>query len=77
MTMKLSGRVCAPCSKTSGLTIVGEASTAGEAVPRIVATRPDVAVLDVQLPDGTGVDVCREVRSRRARDRVPHAHQLR
>ena len=48
----------------AGLTIVGEAATAGEAVPRIVATRPDVAVLDVQLPDGTGVDVCRDVRSR-------------
>ncbi len=48
----------------SGLTVVGEASTASEAVPRIVATRPTVAVLDVQLPDGTGIDVCREIRSR-------------
>jgi DNA-binding NarL/FixJ family response regulator len=48
----------------SGLTVVGEAATASEAVPRIVATRPNVAVLDVQLPDGTGIDVCREIRSR-------------
>ena len=64
MTMKLFARVCEHCSRTPGSTIVGEASTAGEAVPRIVATRPEVAVLDVQLPDGTGVDVCREVRSR-------------
>jgi DNA-binding NarL/FixJ family response regulator len=48
----------------SGLTVVGEASTAAEAVPRIVATQPKVAVLDVQLPDGTGIDVCREIRSR-------------
>ncbi len=48
----------------AGLTVVGEASSAAEAVPRIVATRPQVAVLDVQLPDGTGIDVCREVRSR-------------
>jgi two-component system, NarL family, response regulator DevR len=48
----------------SGLTVVGEASTASEAVPRIVATQPQVAVLDVQLPDGTGIDVCREIRSR-------------
>src|ERR1700748_2996984 len=48
----------------SGLNVVGEASTAAEAVPRIVATRPRVAVLDVQLPDGTGIDVCREIRSR-------------
>jgi DNA-binding NarL/FixJ family response regulator len=48
----------------SGLTVVGEAATASEAVPRIVATQPKVAVLDVQLPDGTGIDVCREIRSR-------------
>ena len=48
----------------SGLTVVGEASTASEAVSRIVATQPKVAVLDVQLPDGTGIDVCREIRSR-------------
>jgi DNA-binding NarL/FixJ family response regulator len=46
-----------------GLTVVGEASTAEEAVHRIPAVRPDVAVLDVRLPDGSGVEVCREVRS--------------
>ena len=44
--------------------IVGEAGTAAEAISRIPPTRPDVAVLDVRLPDGTGVEVCREVRSR-------------
>jgi DNA-binding NarL/FixJ family response regulator len=49
--------------EAEGLRVVGEASTAAEAVRRIVATRPRVAVLDVQLPDGTGVDVCRDVRS--------------
>ncbi len=43
--------------------IVGEASTAEEAIQRIPAVRPHVAVLDVRLPDGTGVEVCREVRS--------------
>ena len=43
--------------------IVGEAGTAEQAVSRILATSPDVAILDVQLPDGSGVEVCREVRS--------------
>ncbi|MFF1635302.1 response regulator [Leifsonia sp. NPDC058248] len=42
--------------------VVGEASTAREARARIPATKPDVAVLDVRLPDGSGIDVCREIR---------------
>ncbi|HEY7133479.1 MAG TPA: response regulator transcription factor [Acidimicrobiia bacterium] len=46
------------------LVVVGEAGTADEALSRIPPTRPDVAVLDVRLPDGNGVEVCREVRSR-------------
>jgi DNA-binding NarL/FixJ family response regulator len=44
--------------------VVGEAGTAEEALNRIPSTRPDVAVLDVRLSDGDGVEVCREVRSR-------------
>jgi DNA-binding NarL/FixJ family response regulator len=44
--------------------IVGEAGTAEEAYGRIPATSPDVAVLDVRLPDGNGVEVCREIRSK-------------
>ncbi|QWC84469.1 response regulator transcription factor [Nocardioidaceae bacterium] len=47
-----------------GIVVVGEAGSAAEAVPRILALRPDVAVLDNRLRDGTGIDVCREVRSR-------------
>ncbi len=43
--------------------VVGEASTAAQAIARIPALRPDVAVLDVRLPDGDGITVCREVRS--------------
>jgi len=49
--------------ESEGLEVVGEAATAAEAMVRIRALRPDVAVLDARLPDGTGIDVCREVRS--------------
>ena len=46
------------------ISVVGEAGTAESALARIPALRPDVAVLDVRLPDGDGVSVCREIRSR-------------
>ncbi len=46
------------------ITVIGEAGTAASALARIPALRPDVAVLDVRLPDGDGVSVCREIRSR-------------
>lgn len=46
-----------------GITVVGEAATAEQALVRVPALRPDVAVLDVRLPDGDGVTVCRELRS--------------
>lgn len=44
--------------------VVGEAGTAADALVRIPAVRPDVAILDVRLPDGSGVEVCREIRAR-------------
>ncbi|HEY0258784.1 MAG TPA: response regulator transcription factor [Lacisediminihabitans sp.] len=43
--------------------VIGEAATVAQARARIAATRPDVALLDVRLPDGSGIDVCRDVRS--------------
>ncbi len=46
------------------LTVVGEAASVEEALSRIPPTKPDVAILDVRLPDGSGVEVCREIRSR-------------
>ncbi|TFC96848.1 MULTISPECIES: response regulator transcription factor [Cryobacterium] len=45
------------------LEVVGEAATKRQAVARVAATRPDVAVLDLRLPDGSGIDACREIRS--------------
>jgi DNA-binding NarL/FixJ family response regulator len=46
--------------------VVGEAGTAEQALNRIPPTRPEVALLDVRIPDGNGVEVCREIRSRHA-----------
>lgn len=53
------------------LEIVGEAATVAEALARIPATAVDVAVLDVRLPDGNGVELCRDLRSQ-----LPELHCL-
>ncbi|MEU0520558.1 response regulator transcription factor [Streptosporangium sp. NPDC006007] len=56
--------VAALLESENDIEVIGEAGTVESAVARIPALRPDVAVLDVRLPDGSGVDVCREVRSK-------------
>lgn len=55
----------------SDLTIVGEAGDAASAIGRIVLSKPDVAVLDVNLPDRSGIEICRELR-----DRCPDVRSL-
>jgi DNA-binding NarL/FixJ family response regulator len=46
------------------LMVIGQASSVSEALARVPAANPDVVVLDVRLPDGNGVELCRELRSR-------------
>lgn len=46
------------------LDVVGEAGSVAEAMARVPAARPDVAVLDVRLPDGNGIELCRDLLSR-------------
>jgi len=50
-------------NKEPDLEVIGEASTAAQALGRIAATAPDVAILDVRLADGSGIDVCRDLAS--------------
>lgn len=46
-----------------GFKVVGDAGSCADAIARARAVKPDVAVIDIQLPDGSGVEVCRELRS--------------
>lgn len=50
-------------SSEAGLEVVGEAGTCAEGLQGILVKRPDVAVLDVRLPDGSGIEVCRDLRA--------------
>jgi two-component system, NarL family, response regulator DevR len=52
------------------LHVVGEAGTAGEALAYLEPAAPDVVVVDLRLPDGDGVELCREIRSRHPHVRV-------
>jgi two-component system, NarL family, response regulator DevR len=49
--------------ESEGMVVVGESSSASEATNRIPALHPDIAILDGRLPDGSGIEVCRAIRS--------------
>ncbi|MDE3111971.1 MAG: response regulator transcription factor [Chloroflexota bacterium] len=51
--------------KQKGMTIVGEAASAKEAIETAARARPDVIVMDVRLPDGSGIEACRAIREAR------------
>lgn len=53
-----------------GLSVVGEAGTAAEAVPAAERLHPDIVIMDVRLPDGSGVEACREIRASRPEVKV-------
>ncbi|SDO71764.1 two component transcriptional regulator, LuxR family [Nakamurella panacisegetis] len=50
-------------SAAGDIEVVGEAGSAAEALARVPSLRPQVAILDARLPDGSGIDVCRDLRS--------------
>ncbi|MEK8110528.1 response regulator transcription factor [Micromonospora sp. M12] len=55
--------ICELLTQDGDIEVVGESGSAVEAAHRIPALRPDVAILDARLPDGNGIDVCRDVRA--------------
>ncbi|HEY5640374.1 MAG TPA: response regulator transcription factor [Dehalococcoidia bacterium] len=56
--------------RRENIAVVGEAGTVEEAVAAAERTEPDVIVMDIRLPDGSGVDACREIRGRRPETKV-------
>jgi DNA-binding NarL/FixJ family response regulator len=55
--------ICNFLESDEDIEVVGQAATVAEAFARIPLTKPDVAILDVRLEDGSGIEVCREIRS--------------
>jgi two-component system response regulator DevR len=62
--------LCEVLGEAGGLTVVGQATTAAEATQLIFSVNPDMVLLDVALPDGSGVEVCRTVLARHPSIRV-------
>ena len=56
--------------RQAGMTVVGEAGTVAEAVEAAARTAPDVVIMDVRLPDGSGVEACRAIREARPETKV-------
>jgi DNA-binding NarL/FixJ family response regulator len=57
-------------SRQEGMSVVGEASTVAEVVEAAARTKPDVVIMDVRLPDGSGVEACRTIRETRPETKV-------
>jgi len=57
-------------ARHEGMTVVGEAGTVGEVVEAAARTKPDVVIMDVRLPDGSGVEACRTIREARPETKV-------
>ena len=57
-------------TRQEGMSVVGEAGTVAEAVEAAARTKPDVVIMDVRLPDGSGVEACRSIREARPETKV-------
>lgn len=57
-------------SRQAGMSVVGEAGTVAEVIEAAMRSKPDVVIMDVRLPDGSGVEACREIREARPETRV-------
>jgi two-component system response regulator DevR len=57
-------------TRQDAMTVVGEAGTVAEAVEAAARTKPDVVIMDVRLPDGSGVEACRSIREMRPETKV-------
>jgi DNA-binding NarL/FixJ family response regulator len=57
-------------SRQAGMSVVGEAGTVAESIEAAARAKPDVVIMDVRLPDGSGVEACRAIREARPETRV-------